>query len=74
MRDASTINRVEPVRNMFSFPQRVEYNSLEKRKGCNNMARKGKFGTLIKVATAVAPFVYNYYKKNKAKKAETPKK
>ncbi|EPE62524.1 hypothetical protein L479_01055 [Exiguobacterium sp. S17] len=38
------------------------------------MARKGKFGTLIKVATAVAPFVYNYYKKNKAKKAAAPKK
>jgi|GEM_PF-2352741 len=38
------------------------------------MARKGKFGTLIKVATAVAPFVYDYYKKNKAKKTSTPKK
>jgi len=58
---------------MFSFPERVEYISLEQ-KGCSNMARKGKFGTLIKVATAVAPFVYDYYKKNKAKKASTPKK
>jgi len=38
------------------------------------MARKGKFGTLVKIATAVAPFVYDYYKKNKAKKATTPKK
>lgn len=38
------------------------------------MARRGKLGTLIKVATAVAPFVYDYYKKNKAKKSPTPKK
>lgn len=38
------------------------------------MARKSKFSTLIKVATAVAPFVYDYYKKNKAKKTPTPKK
>ncbi len=36
------------------------------------MAKKGKMGSLIKVATAVAPFVYKYYKKNKAKKS--PKK
>lgn len=36
------------------------------------MAKKGKMGTVIKIATAVAPFVYDYYKKNKAKKS--PKK
>lgn len=74
MRDVPGMELVESARNMFSLWQRVEYKSLEKRKGCNNMARKGKFGTLIKVATAVAPFVYNYYKKNKAKNSSTTKK
>lgn len=37
------------------------------------MAKKSKMGTLIKVATAVAPFVYDYYKKNKAKKSSSKK-
>ena len=38
------------------------------------MAKKGKMGMFIKVATAVAPFVYDYYKKNKAKKSPAKKK